>query len=112
MAPTRRRTFALAGNFARRLQIGQQRANPFTAHAWAGAFDIGKLKAAELLAYGGDDKFRLCTPLGFDVSGALLEFGVATADDGKEQIHPRREFVTAFVPVLRASVEHFVIVFL
>src|SRR5208283_3367275 len=101
MAPTRRRAFAPAGNFAGRLQIAEQRANPFATHAGAGAFDFRKLKVAGLPANRGDDEFRLGAAFGFDVSGALLELGVATADDGEEQVHPRRQFVTSFVPVLR-----------
>lgn len=65
-----------------------------------------------MLPNGREHQFRLRAAGRFDLPGALLKFGVASADDGEQQIHPGREFVPAFVPALGTAVEDFVVILL
>ena len=52
VVPARRRAFPLAGDVTPRFQAGQQRANPFAAHAGTRAFDVSEAEVTQLLANG------------------------------------------------------------
>ena len=90
MAPARRRAFPLAGNLARRFQVGQQSANPFAAHAGTRAFDVSEAEVAQFLTNGREHEFRLCAARRFDLADALL-VSARTRTESRGA-HARREY--------------------
>ena len=57
-------------------------------------------KKAGLGVNGRLDQRRLRATWSLDLPGALLELRVTTPDHSEQQVHPGREFMAAFMPVL------------
>jgi len=72
--------------------------------------NVADAERAGLRLNRGLNKVRLGPARRFYLPGALLELDVATADDGEQQVHPRRQFVPAFVPASGTAVEDFVVI--
>ena len=98
--PTRRRTLATAGRFARRFQVREQGANPFAPRAGVGAFDVSEAEISRLFEDGREDEFSFRAARRFDLPGPLLEFAIGPAADGEKVNKSRGKITFAVVPAL------------
>ena len=111
VCPSRRRPLAQACGFACRFQIGEQRANPFPAHARTGLFDVNETELAGLLTDRRKYQPGLCAARGFHLPSAPLKFAIGATDDGEKMIEPWKEVVLALMPALRTFLKNEIVVF-